>query len=32
MKTCQSQSPPSSSGRNQSRDTAELRPSAKKNQ
>ncbi|KAG2334194.1 hypothetical protein Bca4012_000616 [Brassica carinata] len=32
MNTCQSQSPPSSSGRNQSRDAAELRPSAKKNQ
>ncbi|KAF2575138.1 hypothetical protein F2Q70_00006089 [Brassica cretica] len=32
MKTCQSQSPPSFSGRNQSRDAAELRPSEQKNQ
>ncbi|KAF2575142.1 hypothetical protein F2Q70_00006087 [Brassica cretica] len=32
MKTCQNQSPPSFSGRNQSRDAAELRPSEQKNQ
>ncbi|CDY26438.1 BnaC09g42300D [Brassica napus] len=31
MKTCQSQSSPSFSGRNQSRDAAELRPSEQKN-